>query len=344
MKASIIAITLCLALLTGCAHAPVTAAPVVPEGEPLIADTENLESVIYRDFDETWYVINAGDRGFSQVETALSQLRGEPCDEPDRTGCYDFSFTLGDVTHDLALTSGDSKTYVYLDDQWYRTDLNDDWEQNLVKLLLSKGDPIPKEQWSHNPDYVTLSGLLRNNSGISGKTQTICYHVAPYEYAADIPMESLIKGGTLPELDHFTSCYSLGEYQTDGSLWAYTAGWQYESDDPKDYQQLTLTIWSEKPKNPENTDGMILFEPRKLTKTELIDPHGRSIRVYGDGTLETRTSRLIFTLPNGAYCQIVAFDTVDSDDVVAILRCLIDKGFDPEDYAQVPDAESRYSS
>lgn len=344
MKALFLAIPLCMALLTSCAHAPVTAAPATPVGEPLIENTEQLESVIYRDFDETWYVINTGDRGFSQVETALSQLRGEPCDSPGLTGYYDFSFTLGDTDHDLVLTSGDNKSYVNLDGQWYQTVLDLDIEQNLVKLLLSKGDPIPKEQWSHNPDYVTLSGLLRNNSGIAGQTQTICYHVAPYEYAADIPMESLVKSGTLPELDHFTSCYSLGQYKTDGSLWAYTAGWQYESDDPKEYQQLTLTIWSEKPKDPENTDGMILFEPQKLTKTVLNDSSGHAITVYGDGTAETRTSRLIFTLPNGAYCQIVAFDTVDSDDVMAILRCLIDKGFAPANYAQVPDAESCYSS
>ena len=344
MKAMFLAIPLCMALLTSCAHAPVAAAPVALEGEPLIADTEQLESVIYRDFDETWYVINAGDRGFSQVETALSQLHGEPCDRPDLAGCYDFSFTLGDITHDLVLISGDNKSYVNLDGQWYQTDLDLDIEQNLVKLLLRKGEPIPKEQWIHNPDYVTLSGLLRNNSGIAGQTQTVCYHVAPYEYAADIPMESLVKSGTLPELDHFTSCYSLGQYQKDGSLWCYTAGWHYESDDPKEYQQLTLTIWSEKPKDPENTDGMILFEPRKLTKTVLNDPHGHGITVYGDGTEFTRASYLIFTLPNGAYCQISAFDTVDPDDVVAILRCLIDRGFDPEAYTQIPDAESSGSS
>ena len=344
MKASLLAISLCMALLTSCAHAPVAAAPAVPEEEPLIADTEKLESVIYRDFDETWYVINAGDRGFSQVESALSQLHGEPCDSPDLTGYYDFSFTLGDTTHDLVLTSGDNKSYVNLDGQWYQTDLDLDVEQNLVKLLLRKGDPIPKEQWSHNPDYVTLSGLLRNNSGISGKTQTICYHVAPYEYAADIPMESLIKSGTLPELDHFTGCYSLGQYQTDGSLWSYTARWYYESDDPKEYQQLTLTIWSEKPRDPEKTDGMILFEPSDLTKTVLNDSSGHDITVYGDGTEFTRASHLIFTLPNGAYCQIIAFNTVDPDDVMAVLRCLIDKGFEPDDYAQIPDAESGYSS
>ena len=344
MKALFLAIPLCMALLTSCAHAPVTAAPAAPEGEPLIANTQQLESVIYRDFDETWYVINTGDHGFSQVETALSQLHGEPCDSPGLTGRYDFSFTLGDADHDMVLTSGNNKSYVNLDGQWYQTDLNHDIEQSLVKLLLSKGDPIPKEQWIHNPDYVSLSVLLRNNSGISGQTQTICYHVAPYEYAADIPMESLVKSGTLPELDHFTSCYSLGQYQTDGSLWCYTAGWQYESDDPKEYQQLTLTIWSEKPKDPENTDRMILFTPSDLTKTVLNDPHGHGITVYGDGTEFTRASKLIFTLPGGAYCQIVAFDTVASDDVVAILRCLIDKGFEPDDYAQIPDAESGYSS
>ena len=344
MKALLLAISLCMALLTSCAHAPVAAAPAVSEEKPLIADTEQLESVIYRDFDETWYVINAGDRGFSQVETALSQLHGEPCDRPDLTGYYDFSFTLGDTDHDLVLTSGDNKSYVNLDGQWYQTDLNLDIEQNLVKLLLRKGEPIPKEQWIHNPDYVSLSVLLRNNSGISGQTQTICYHVAPYEYAADIPMESLIKSGTLPELDHFTGCYSLGQYQTDGSLWSYTARWYYESDDPKEYQQLTLTIWSEKPKDPENTDGMILFTPSDLTKTVLNDPHGHGITVYGDGTEFTRASHLIFTLPNGAYCQIIAFNTVDPDDVIAVLRCLIDKGFEPDDYAQIPDAESGYSS
>ena len=172
MKALFLAIPLCMALLTSCAHAPVTAAPAAPEGEPLIANTQQLESVIYRDFDETWYVINTGDRGFSQVETALSQLHGEPCDSPGLTGCYDFSFTLGDADHDLVLTSGNNKSYVNLDGQWYQTDLNHDIEQSLVKLLLSKGDPIPKEQWIHNPDYVSLSVLLRNNSGISGQTQT----------------------------------------------------------------------------------------------------------------------------------------------------------------------------
>lgn len=342
MKALFLAIPLCMALLTSCAHAPVTAAPAVPEGKPLIENTEQLESVIYRDFDETWYVINTGDRSFSQVETALSQLHGDPCDDPEVTGCYDFSFTLGDTDHDLVLTSGHSESYACLDGQWYQTALGT--EKNLVKLLLKQGDPMPKEQWIHNPDYVSLNVLLRNNKGLSSTEQTICYTDAPYEYAADISMDELVKAGTLPELDHYTGSYSLGQYQTDGTLWSYTAGWQYESDNPKDYQQLTLTIWSEKPKDPENTDGMLIFEPQNLTKTELIDPHGRSVRVYGDGTLETRASRLIFTLPNGAYCQIVAFDTVDSDDVMAILRCLIDKGFDPSDYAQIPDAESGYSS
>lgn len=342
MKALFLAIPLCMALLTSCAHAPVTAAPAAPEGELLIENTQQLESVIYRDFDETWYVINTGDRGFSQVETALSQLHGEPCDSPGLTGCYDFSFTLGDTDHDLVLTSGHSESYACLDGQWYQTPLGT--EKTLVKLMLKQGDPMPKEQWIHNPDYVSLDVLLRNNKGLASTEQTVCYADAPYEYAADISMDELIKAGTLPELDHYTGSYSLGQYQTDGSLWCYTAGWQYKSDDSKDYQQLTLTIWSEKPKDPENTDGMLIFEPKDLTKTELIDPHGRSIRVYGDGTAETRASRLILTLPNGAYCQIVAFDTVDSDDVMAILRCLIDKGFDPAAYAQVPDAESRYSS
>ena len=274
MKALFLAIPLCMALLTSCAHAPVTAAPAAPEGEPLIADTEKLESVIYRDFDETWYVINTGDRGFSQVETALSQLHGEPCDDPALTGCYDFSFTMGDTTHDLGLTSGSGKSYVYLDGQWYQNESDTQIEQSLVKLLLRKGEPIPKEQWIHNPDYVSLGILLRNNKGLASTQQTICYADAPYEY----------------------------------------------------------------------TDGMLLFEPKDLTKTELIDPHGRSVRVYGDGTPDTRVSRLIFTLPGGAYCQIVAFHTVDPDDVMAILRCLIDKGFEPDDYAQIPDAESGYSS
>lgn len=342
MKASILAISLCMALLTGCTHAPIAAAPAAMEGNPLIADTENLESVIYRDFDETWYVIGAGDRGFSQVESALSQLQGQACDDPDLIGCYDFSFTQGDTDHDLVLTSGKDKSYACLDGQWYQLDSSA--EKNLVKLLLGKGNAIPKEQWIHNPDYVSLGELLRNNSGLSGSEQTVCYHTAPYEYDADIPMESLVKTGTLPSLDHFTSCYSLGQYQKDGSLWSYTAGWQYESDDPKEYQQLTLTVWSEKPKDPENTDGMLLFEPSDLTKTVLNDPHGRGITVYGDGTESTRVSRLIFTLPSGAYCQIIASDTVDSAAPMAILRCLIDKGFDPEDYTQIPDAESSYSS
>ena len=133
MKASLLAISLCMALLTSCAHVPVAAAPAVPEGEPLIADTEKLESVIYRDFDETWYVINAGDRGFSQVETALSQLHGEPCDNPDLTGCYDFSFTLGDADHDLVLTSGNYESYACLDGQWYQIDSGA--EKDLVKLF-----------------------------------------------------------------------------------------------------------------------------------------------------------------------------------------------------------------
>ena len=342
MKALFLAIPLCMALLTSCAHAPVTAAPAAPEGEPLIENTQQLESVIYRDFDETWYVIRSEDRNFAQVESALSQLHGEPCDDPEVTGCYDFSFTLGDTAHDLLLTSSHSEGYACLDGQWYQTALGT--EKNLVKLLLKQGDPMPKEQWIHNPDYVSLDVLLRNNKGLASTEQTICYADAPYEYAADISMDELVKAGTLPELDHYTGSYSLGQYQTDGSLWCYTAGWQYESDDPKDYQQLTLTIWSEKPKDPENTDGMLIFEPKDLTKTELIDPHGRSVRVYGDGTAETRASRLIFTLPNGAYCQVVAFDTVDSDDVMAILRCLIAHGFDPAAYAQIPDAESGYSS
>ena len=342
MKASLLAISLCMALLTSCAHVPVAAAPAVPEGEPLIADTEKLESVIYRDFDETWYVIQSEDRSFSQVESALSQLQGQACDNPNLTGCYDFSFTLGDTTHDLVLTSSNYESYACLDGQWYQIDSGA--EKDLVKLLLSKGSAIPKEQWIHNPDYVSLGVLLRNNSGLSGSEQTVCYHTAPYEYDADIPMESLVKSGTLPELDHFTSCYSLGQYQNGGSLWSFTAGWQYESDDPGEYQQLTLRIWSEKPKDPENTDGMLLFAPSDLTKTVLNDPHGRSITVYGDGTEFTRVSRLIFTLPSGAYCQITASDTVDSADPMAILRCLIDKGFDPEDYAQVPDEESGYSA
>ena len=158
MKALFLAIPLCMALLTSCAHAPVTAAPAAPEGEPLITNTEQLESVIYRDFDETWYVINTGDRGFSQVETALSQLHGEPCDDPEVTGCYDFSFTLGDTAHDLLLTSGHSESYACLDGQWYQTALGT--EKNLVKLLLKQGDPMPKEQWIHNPDYVSLGILL----------------------------------------------------------------------------------------------------------------------------------------------------------------------------------------
>ena len=342
MKALFYAIPLCLALLTSCAQPQLAAPDPVSEGTPLIGELDQLETVIYRDFDETWYIMQSGDHGFSQVESALSQLRGKECENPNLAGCYDFSYTAGNTTHDLAFTSDDQSGYACLDGQWYQTAAGA--EQSLVKLLLKKGDPIPKEQWIHNPDYVSLSVLLRNNSGISGQTQTICYHVAPYEYAADIPMESLVKSGTLPELDHFTSCYSLGQYQTDGSLWCYTAGWQYESDDPKEYQQLTLTIWSEKPKDPENTDGMILFTPSDLTKTVLNDPHGHGITVYGDGTEFTRASKLIFTLPGGAYCQIVAFDTVDPDDVMAILRCLIDKGFEPDDYAQIPDAESGYSS
>ena len=89
---------------------------------------------------------------------------------------------------------------------------------------------------------------------------------------------------------------------------------------------------------------MLLFEPSQLTKTELIDPHGQSVRVYGDGTMDSRVSRLIFTLSSGAYCQLIASHTVAPDDTMAILRSLIQTGFDPDDYAQIPDAESGYSS
>ena len=46
MKALFLAIPLCMALLTSCAHAPVTAAPAAPEGEPLIANTQQLKSFI----------------------------------------------------------------------------------------------------------------------------------------------------------------------------------------------------------------------------------------------------------------------------------------------------------
>ena len=342
VKALFYAIPLCLALLTSCAQPQLAAPDPVSEGTPLIGELDQLETVIYRDFDETWYIMQSGNRGVSQVESALSQLRGKECEDPNLTGCYDFSYTAGNTTHDLVFTSDGQSGYACLDGQWYQTAAGA--EQSLVKLLLKKGDPIPKEQWIHNPAFVTLDVLLRNNKELSAVEQTVCYTDAPYAYSADIPMETLIKSGTLPELAGFTSCYSLGQYQASGTLWSYTAGWHYESDDPTEYQQLTLTIWTEKPDDPEKTDGMLLFEPSQLTKTELIDPHGQSVRVYGDGTMDSRISRLIFTLPSGAYCQLIASHTVAPDDTMAILRSLIQTGFDPDDYAQIPDAESGYSS
>ena len=342
VKALFYAIPLCLALLTSCAQPQMAAPDPVSEGTPLLGELDQLETVIYRDFDETWYVMQSGDRGFSQVESALSQLQGKECEDPDLTGCYDFSYTAGDTTHDLVFTSDDQNGYACLDGTWYQTAAGA--EQSLVKLLLKKGDPIPKEQWIHNPSYVSLDVLLRNNKGLSADEQTVCYAEAPYAYSADIPMETLIKSGTLPELSGYTSSYSLGQYQADGTLWSYTAGWHYESDDPSEYQQLTLTIWAEKPENPEEIDGMLLFEPSKLTKTELIDPHGQSVRVYGDGTTDSRVSRLIFTLPSGAYCQIIAFHTVDPDDTMAVLRSLIQTGFDPKTYAAQPLPDSTEES
>ena len=123
--------------------------------------------MIYRDFDETWYVLREGERSFSQVESALSQLSGVPCEDPDLTGCYDFSLITGSETHDLIFTSGTQTSYVCLDRQWYSTDPHA--EKKLVQLMVDKGTPIPKEQWIHDPDYITLDILLRNNTGVSSK-------------------------------------------------------------------------------------------------------------------------------------------------------------------------------
>lgn len=342
MKALFYAIPLCLALLTSCAKTQTAVPDPVSKKMPLLGELDQLETVIYRDFDETWYVMQSGDRGFSQAESVLSQLQGQKCEDPDLTGCYDFSYTIGTATHELVFTSDDKSGYACLDGQWYQTAAGS--EQSLVKLLLEKGDSMPKEQWIHNPSYVSLDVLLRNNKGLSATEQAACDLEPPYVYSADIPMESLIKSGTLPELSGYTSSYSLGQYQADGTLWSYTAGWHYESDAPAESQQLTLTIWSEKPDPPDGISGMLLFEPHNLTKTELIDPHGQSVRVYGDGTEQSRVSRLIFTLPGGAYCQIIASHGVNPNDPMAILRSLIQAGFTPEDYAAQPLPDSAAES
>lgn len=340
MRSMFYVLPLCLALLTSCAQPTAAAAPKAATGTPILEGLPALETVIYHDFDETWYILREGDRSFSQVESALSQLSGVPCEDPDLTGCYDFSLTAGEDRYDLVFTSGRDESYASLDGQWYTVD--DGSQRKLVKLMLDKGAALPKDQWSHDPDYITLDALLWNNSGLSSNPQTVCYgDPAPYAYNADISMEELIQNGILPQLSGYTGSYSLGYYREDGTLFSYQAGWQAEGEQASDYQQLTLTIWPQKPEEPTQTDGMLIFEPRDLTKTELRDPQGRTVTVYGDGTLNTRVTRLIFTLPSGVYCQIEAFQTVPTDDPVAILRCLLQRGFDPADYALEPLPDSQ---
>ena len=77
---------LCLALLTSCAKPTAAAAPNAIAGEAILKGLSAPETVIYRDIDETWYVLREGERSFSQVESALSQLSGVPCEDPDLTG------------------------------------------------------------------------------------------------------------------------------------------------------------------------------------------------------------------------------------------------------------------
>lgn len=334
MRSMFYVLPLCLALLTSCAQPTAAATQKAAAGAPILEGLPALETVIYHDFDETWYVLREGDRSFSQVESALSQLSGMPCEDPDLTGCYDFSLTAGEDRHDLIFTSGRDESYACLDGQWYTVD--DGSQRKLVELMLDKGATLPKEQWSHDPNYITLDVLLWNNSGLSSKAQTVCdEEPAPYAYNADISMEDLVQNGVLPRLTSYIGSYSLGYYREDGALFSYQAGWQAEG------EQLTLTIWPKKPQDPEQTDGILIFEPGDLTKTELTDSHGRTVTVYGDGTLTTRVSRLIFTLPSDVYCQIEALQSVPSDDPVSILRCLIQSGFDPADYAQEPLPDSR---
>lgn len=333
MRSIFYVLPLCLALLTSCAQPTAAAAPNAIAGEAILKGLSAPETVIYRDFDETWYVLREGERSFSQVESALSQLSGVPCEDPDLTGCYDFSLITGAETHDLIFTSGTQTSYVCLDCQWYSTDPHA--EKKLVQLMVDKGTPIPKEQWIHDPDYITLDILLRNNTGVSSKFPKVHNSDSPYAYNADISMEELIQAGILPQLTDYGS-YSLGYYRADGTLSSYQAGWQMEAGKGEGAIQLTLNIWPQMPENPEQTGNILLFDPQDLTKTELTDGHGRSVTVYGDGTLSTQFSRLIFTLPNGVYCQLEASHTAPPDAPVAILRCLIENGFDPADYELEP--------
>lgn len=208
MKKGCLFLTACFMLLfmiPGCGEqepTPTTGEPVFPESE--------ITSVLYMDFDETWYLLQEGDSALPEATNLLKGIMGREIERPDDgpAGTYLFEVTCGGETHDLSMTGN----YCVLDGIWY--DVEQGYDAALAECLRSNGTVIPKEEWS-------LSATRQNTyDEITGKTVTA---EGPHgSIRLTVPEGWSCKVNTVAdceESDMYYGCYSIsiGPESGDGS-------------------------------------------------------------------------------------------------------------------------------
>ena len=311
----------CLLAFAGCRRQAVSTEPIFQQLE--------LSSILYMDSSETWYCLQESDGALIKASNILKEICGTKIEAPDDPSVesYFFDIVYGEEIHDVGMTSYGTDFYCVLDGTWYTVDK--DYGYELAECLRVNGTELTKDEWSHSAKWLWPEMYFWKNTEITCTEKTICYAEVPWASSIDYVNDALTALGILPELEGYTNRSLSVMYDENGSVWGLIANWQY--DDQKDhstYKQLELKIWPKKPNEDEAIDGVISFDPKKLTETKIRDAGGNLIPVYGDGTLESRCKYLIFTLADGSYCQIKACDTVNASDMAVILDYLVTNGVD----------------
>jgi hypothetical protein len=109
----------------------------------------------------------------------------------------------------------------------------------------------------------------------------------------------------------------------DGSYFCLYMIWQYYDDaDPSgSYRQMELEIYPQEPENKEGLDRAMSFDPKEMQVTEV-----NGVTVYGDGNQDTLAKFLVFTLPDGSYCQLSSLRNVPCEDMVTVMEWIVDHG------------------
>jgi hypothetical protein len=188
----------------------------------------------------------------------------------------------------------------------------------LVPVLEQAGTSVPVDE------------LFRDWSESSSTCNYICYMETPYADSRGFAeqQEALEAAGAIPVLESYENFQASTAYNQDGSIYEISLAWYTQ--DIGVHESMEVTIIPQEPEDKSRWDGLYTVDKEQATATKI-----GAVTVYGDKYEDGLYPSwvLVFTLPDGTYCQICVVGEEAYQDLGAVLEFLLDQGVDWDAFA-----------